>query len=82
MTNVELVKKHGIQYLTLKAQADVQKALASLTLLLDCPVGIGDHSTGDYTKNLDEALDQLVDAEDRLSTLLNHFPDYMVMVKT
>jgi hypothetical protein len=37
--------------------------------LLERPVGIGDHSTGDFTSNLDEALNSLVDANDRLETI-------------
>ena len=31
--------------------------------------GIGDHSTGELYKELDTALDQLVDAEDRLDII-------------
>ena len=47
----------------------------SLSLLLENGAGIGDHSTGDFHKNLDEALDMLVDAEDRLETLGKYFPE-------
>tara|TARA_Y100000593_G_scaffold95080_1_gene199281 strand:- start:9340 stop:9495 length:156 start_codon:yes stop_codon:yes gene_type:complete len=36
-------------------------------------VGIGDHSTGDFWSNLDEALDALVDAEDRLEVIEERF---------
>ena len=66
-------KKHAIQYLKDLAKADKEKALLSLSLLLDHPAGIGDHSTGDLYKNLSEALDTLVDAEDRLETLKKHY---------
>lgn len=66
-------KTHALDYLFNKAQTDRSKALLSLSLLLDKPVGIGDHSTGDFHKNLDEALDTLVDAEDRLEVLDKHF---------
>ena len=45
----------------------------SLKLLTEKAVGIGDHSTGDFYKNLDEALDLLVDAEDRIEILDKHF---------
>ncbi len=38
-------------------------------LLGDHPAGIGDHSTGDYYKNAEEALNMLVDADDKIKTL-------------
>lgn len=56
-----------------KAKADKAKALMSLSLLLDNAVGIGDHSTGDFHSNLDEALNILVDAKDRLEVLQEYF---------
>ena len=56
-----------------KALADQSKALASLDLLLEQGVGIGDHSTGDYWENVDQALDTLVDAEDRLEIIQRYF---------
>jgi hypothetical protein len=37
--------------------------------------GIGDHSTGDFHQNLDEALDLLVDALDRLEVLNDLYPE-------
>tara|TARA_Y100000401_G_C8325233_1_gene227774 strand:+ start:1706 stop:1933 length:228 start_codon:yes stop_codon:yes gene_type:complete len=64
---------HGVNYLFHKAISDKEKALLSLDILLNKPVGIGDHSTGDFHDNLDEALNQLVDAEDRLETLKRYF---------
>lgn len=68
------IKTIAISCLRAQAEANRCKALASFKLLLEHPAGIGDHSTGDYHKNLDEALDQLVDAEDRISTLDKYFP--------
>jgi len=68
-------KENALEYLILKAESDKSKALTSLGLLLDNAVGIGDHSTGDFHKNLDEALDMLVDAEDRICTLQKHFSE-------
>ena len=55
------------------AQADKAKALLSLELLNNKAVGIGDHSTGDFYKNAEEALAMLVDADDRLATLAKYF---------
>jgi hypothetical protein len=63
----------GVSYLFHKAIADKEKALLSLELLLNNSVGIGDHSTGDFHSNLDEALDLLVDATDRLDILKQHY---------
>ena len=33
------------------------------------PAGIGDHSTGDFYENAEEALQKLVDADDKLEAL-------------
>jgi hypothetical protein len=66
--------EYAISYLFHKAVADKEKANLSLELLLSNSVGIGDHSTGDFHNNLDEALDLLVDAEDRLELLINRYP--------
>ena len=55
------------------AEADKAKALLSLNLLSENAVGIGDHSTEDFYKNAEEALVMLVDADDRLSTLVRYF---------
>ena len=54
--------------------ADREKSLGSLELLLNQPAGIGDHSTQDFYDNLDEALNNLVDAKDRLEVLQELFP--------
>ena len=62
-----------IDYMMNNALADQSKALASLDLLLEQGVGIGDHSTGDYWENVDQALDTLVDAEDRLEVIQRYF---------
>jgi len=62
-----------IDMLRTSAQADKAKAMLSLELLGNKAVGIGDHSTGDFYKNAEEALIMLVDADDRLSTLDKYF---------
>lgn len=72
-------KQSALYAMSLKAQADRAEALTSLNILLEHPSGIGDHSTGDLYKNLNEALSNLADAEDRLSTLSNYFPELSVM---
>jgi len=50
-------------------EAQKQKALTTLQLLSHHSVGIGDHSTNDYYKNAEEALEMLCDADDKLETL-------------
>jgi hypothetical protein len=73
---MELTFKQSALYaLALKAQSDKANALASLNLLLNHPAGIGDHSTGDLHNNLNEALSELADADDRLETLNKYFPE-------
>jgi hypothetical protein len=59
----------------LKKEAESQKAkaLLSLELLTNHPVGIGDHSTKDFYQNADEALTMLVDADDKLEALKKYF---------
>ena len=66
-------KENAIYYLYNKASSDRDKALASLSILLDHPAGIGDHSTEDLYNNLDEALSNLADAEDRLEFLEQYY---------
>ena len=66
-------KENAIDYLMKKALTDKAKAELSLGLLLEKAVGIGDHSTGDFYENLDEALDTLVDAIDRLEVIEKYY---------
>ena len=62
-----------VDMLRTSAQADKAKAMLSLELLGNKAVGIGDHSTGDFYKNAEEALIMLVDADDRLGALDKYF---------
>ena len=54
------------------AEADIAKAELTLELLSDRSSGIGDHSTGDFYKNAEEALSLLSDAKDRIEALENY----------
>jgi len=67
-------KEIALEALVLKAETDRAEALASLNILLEHPAGIGDHSTDDLHKNLNEALSKLADADDRVETLEKYFP--------
>lgn len=62
-----------IQMLRSSAEADKAKALLTLDLLGNQAAGIGDHSTGDFYNNAEEALNMLVDADDRLAALERYF---------
>ena len=73
---MELNYRQSVLYsLALKAQSDKAEAMVSINILLDHPAGIGDHSTEDLHKNLNEALSKLADADDRLETLTRYFPE-------
>jgi len=70
------VKRHALNYLWKKAETDYQAAFMSFELLLNYSAGVGEHSTKDYLDNLDEALDRLVDAKDRMDILENIVEDH------
>ena len=61
------------QMLSSSALADIAKAELTLDLLGKRAAGIGDHSTGDFYKNAEEALSLLADAHDRLFVLEKHY---------
>ena len=61
------------KFLKSEAEADKNKALASIELLTNYPAGIGDHSTKDYWYNCTEALKLLASADERLETLEKYF---------
>ena len=67
------VKSHLIEMLGLEAEAQKSKALLTLELLSNHAAGIGDHSTGDFYKNAEEALQMLVDADDKLEAIEKYF---------
>jgi hypothetical protein len=61
------------KFLKSDAEADKNKALASIELLTNNPAGIGDHSTKDYWDNCNEALRLLASADERLEILEKYF---------
>ena len=67
------MKERILKMLKAKANEKREKALTSLELLMDNSVGIGDHSTGDFYKNIEEAFQSLVDADDMLETLKKYY---------
>ena len=64
---------HLYRMLKTSAEADKAKAMLTLELLSNNPVGIGDHSTKDFYNNAEEALAMLIDADDRLEALKIYF---------
>jgi len=68
-----MMKQQLYEMLRTEAIADKNKALLSIDLLSDNPVGIGDHSTDDFWNNARQALNLLVDANDRLDCLKKYF---------
>ena len=69
------MNKKLIEMLRTSALAEKSKALLTLDLLGNKGSGIGDHSTGDFYKNAEEALSMLVDADDKLESLDKYFPE-------
>ena len=67
------MKKELYDMLYSSAVSDKNKALLTLDLLSNHPAGIGDHSTGDFYENAEQALNMLVDADDRINTLEKYF---------
>jgi hypothetical protein len=63
------MKERILRMVKNNAEAKREKALTSLQLLLENPVGIGDHSTDDFYNNVEESFQNLVDADDTLETL-------------
>ena len=67
------------KFLKSDAEADKNKALASIELLTNNPAGIGDHSTKDYWDNCNEALRLLASADERLEILEKYFDNKEVI---
>ena len=67
------MKQELFDMLMSQAIAERNKAILTLNLLSESPAGIGDHSTGDFYNNANEALIMLVDADDKINTLEKYF---------
>tara|TARA_B000000475_G_C15730162_1_gene338273 strand:- start:66 stop:308 length:243 start_codon:yes stop_codon:yes gene_type:complete len=64
-----MAKEQLYNLLRSKAISEREEAMTTLKLMGEHPDGIGDHYTGDFYNNAEEALKKLVDAEDKLSIL-------------
>ena len=67
-------KSDALDALRNKAETDRFQALSSLKIMLNHPVSRR-HSLGDLHDNLNEALNQLADADDRLETLRRYWEE-------
>jgi hypothetical protein len=67
------MKQELFDMLMSQAIAERNKAILTLNLLSESPAGIGDHSTGDFYNNANEALTMLVDADDKIAALEKYF---------
>tara|TARA_Y100001938_G_scaffold147835_1_gene229978 strand:- start:537 stop:776 length:240 start_codon:yes stop_codon:yes gene_type:complete len=74
-------KAEAVNSLMLRAAADRAEAMTSLEIMFNHPAGIGDHSTEDLHRNLNEALSNLADAEDRIETLKRNFGPWLPLNK-
>ena len=63
------MKERILKMLKAKANEKREKALTGLELLMNPPAGIGDHSTDDFYNNVEQAFQDLIDADDMLETL-------------
>ena len=70
MAQYQVIKMLKAEYTARK-----EKALMTLELLTQNPVGIGDHSTEDFYKNAEEAIAALAEADDVLDTIERYYPE-------
>ena len=66
------MKEQLYKLLESKALLEKEEAITTFKLMTEHPAGIGDHSTGDFYKNAEEALQKLVDADDKIYCLENY----------
>jgi len=66
-------KSKIIEALKTQALADKAKAMMALDLLENQAVGIGDHTINDFFKDANEALELLVESDDKLKTLDKYY---------
>jgi len=68
-----------IKALRAAATAKKEKALMTLELLSERGVGIGDHSGDDFFDDAQEALNNLIEAEEQLETLDRYFQEHKLL---
>ena len=61
-----------IEALTKKYEADISVAKATISVYMDKSVGIGEHPQ--FIHEIDNQLELIASAEEKLKTLKNHYP--------
>lgn len=69
MKNERLIKA-----LIAQAKSEREQGKMALELLVENPVGIGDHTANDIFKDAEIALDRIIQAEEKLKMLQNLYP--------
>ena len=67
------MKESMIKALRKKYEADIEQAKTTVNIYLERPVGIGEHPQ--HLEEVDKLLSVIVDAEDKMRALNNHFDD-------
>jgi hypothetical protein len=62
-----------VKALRKKYEADIEQAKTTVNIYLERPVGIGEHPQ--HLEEVDKLLSVIVDAEDKMRALNNHFDD-------
>ena len=67
------IRESMIKALRKKYEADIEQAKTTVNIYLERPVGIGEHPQ--HLEEVDKLLSVIVDAEDKMRALNNHFDD-------
>jgi hypothetical protein len=62
-----------VKALRKKYEADIEQAKTTVNIYLERPVGIGEHPQ--HLEEVDKLISVIVDAEDKMRALNNHFDD-------
>ena len=62
-----------VKELRKKYEADIEQAKTTVNIYLERPVGIGEHPQ--HLEEVDKLISVIVDAEDKMRALNNHFDD-------
>jgi len=65
------IRTELLKALRLKYQQEIQHGIATLSIYLNNPVGIGEHPQ--HLEEMDKLVEQMTAAEDKLATLDKHF---------
>jgi len=68
-----LISRELVKSLVLRYQSEIQSATTTSLIYLKNPVGIGEHPQ--HLDELDEQIQKIAEANDKLETLCKTFPD-------